>query len=311
MERVGPDERVGGVPPEAVRALLASVDACAGHATHASDLVDVPLTAERARWFKLDVSFALTAARHARFSVNDKGEPIAFRDRAERLLPRLGLPAGAIRRFFDVAAPGRVQTTLAVKWSAAREAPDRITLYLEELARDRHHAQIRRDVFGLGGLAAPAVPDGAVPVAVCIDYARGVPVAFKSYDMFVDGPGAANHAVPPALVDALAALPAHPVSGTRRYMLASRTAPDGTALGHKLLWITEVHRPELGQWAWAHVDAWRASWAQHAHPAVARALDELRARWAYGPGAFLSPDLVCLNADASGERELIVYVSLR
>ncbi|MFO0685367.1 MAG: hypothetical protein U0234_25135 [Sandaracinus sp.] len=305
-----PDEREGAVPVGALEALLRALDRCGGHGREAP-LVDLDEAARVARRFKLDVSFDFAPQKRARFSLNDKGEPAAFRARLRRALPAMGIDAQLLDRFLAIAAPGRVQTTVGVKWSADASAPERVSLYFEELYRDPAHAQIRDDVFALVGLEAPPVPEGARPVSVCIDCTREGPVALKSYDVLTDTPTTRAREVPPSLEEAVASLPFHPIHGARRYMIATRRAPTGRDLGHKLLWITEVHRPSLARWAWDQVDAWRRRWGTDVHPDVARALDELRGDPTFDDATFLYPDLVGLNTDASSEPRLLVYVSVR
>jgi len=306
-----PDAHEGPVPRQAIVDLFASVDGCAGRAIDATQLLDVDIARHVAGAFKLDVSFDFSPSRRARFSVNDKGEPEGFRARAERVLPTLGLPRHAVRSFFDIAPPGEVQTTLAVKWGDALDAPDRISLYYEELYRAASFPRIREAVFGIVDARAPAVPAGAEPVAVCVDYRAGEPVAAKTYDMFVQHPGEPPPYAPAALARAIDELPFHPINGTRRYMIAARHRRGGELVGHKLLWMTEIHRPALVEWAWRQFDAWRAQWGTGAHPDVQRAFDSLRQSWSHGPVAFLHPDLVCLNFDRAGSPELVAYVSVR
>ena len=306
----GPDERDGPVPDSAIQRLLASVDECAGRETGVAEWIDIAVASRAARRFKLDVSFDFGARRQARFSVNDKDEPEAFRERLLARLPSFGLARGVVREFFAIASPGRVQTTFGLKWGV-EGTRDRVSLYFEELAGDPESEQIRRDVFRLADVRVPPVPTGARPVSVCIDYVDGVPLAVKSYDVFTDRPGDVNPHVPDSVRGAVEALSLHPVNGTRRYMVASRHAPGGVELGHKLLWMSEVHRPQLANWAWDRVDAWRAEWGHHGPAAVTAAFDRLRRDWSFGDAAFLYPDLVGLNVGASATPELVVYVSIR
>jgi hypothetical protein len=305
----GPDVRSGPVRREAILALLGAVDACAGRAVLPNALLDVDLMAAEARRFKIDVSFDFSPGQHARFSINDKGEVEAFRRRLRRELPAMGVDARTLDAFLGVAAPGRVQTTLACKWGAV--GLDRISLYYEELARDRDAETIRRGVFGLAGLEPPPVPEGAEPVSVCIDLAQGVPLALKSYDVFVDRPGAPTDHVPESLREAVTSLPLHPVNGVRRYMVATRRDARGVDLGSKLLWVPEVHRPSLATWAWSYVDRWRETWGRGADDATTTALEALRRDPAFGDDAFLVPDLIGLNVAGRGTPELLVYVSVR
>jgi ferredoxin len=306
----GADERPASVPRAAIEDLLASIDDCAGRETGAARLVDIDVAARTAGRFKLDVSFAFTSARHARFSVNDKGEPEAFRERLLGAATAFHLDPARLRTQLAIAAPGVVQTTVGVKWRAEQAIPERVSLYFEELTRSADHPRIRSEVFGLLGVPAPPIPAGALPIAVCIDYSEDRLVAVKSYDAVADPNGGRASDVTEDLRAVRDALPFHPARGTRRYMLATRWAPGGVLTGRKLLWMTELHRASLLPWAWAEVDRVRESVARDVDPAAGAALDRLRASWAHAPDAFLFPDLVAFNV-GGGDDALIVHVSTR
>lgn len=293
----------GPVPVDVVRDLLASVSACVPGADPAP-LVDLDVAAAHLGRFKLDVSFALTrdGAPHARVSLNDKGEPEAFRERLRAVLPGLGVPIALLDAFLALSPPGQVQTTVSVKWTAGGGLPARVGLYYEELSE---HPELVPATLALAGLSdtLPALP----PVAVCLDVAGGRFAAGRHYHHVVD-----TREEQPAveLSDAMthlrASLPWHPRSGRRPWLYARRVGPAG---GTKLLWMTECHRPEDAAWAWGEVERLRATLGLPDGP-VARVLDGLRAGWRHD--AFLHPDLVSVNAGGDGEPEaLLVYVSAR
>lgn len=293
----------GPVPVDVVRDLLAAVPACVSGA-HADALVDLDVAAAHLGRFKLDVSFALTrdGAPHARVSLNDKGEPDGFRERLRAVLPGLGVPRDLLDAFFALSPPGRVQTTVSVKWGAAGGLPARVGLYYEELGA---HPELVPATLALAGLA-DELPD-LPPVAVCLDVAGGRFVAGRHYHHVVDHPGEEPAVVLSEPLSAVrAALPWHPRSGRRPWLYARRVGP---AAGTKLLWMTECHRPEDAAWAWGEVDRLRGALALPDGP-VARALDGLRAGWRHD--AFLHPDLVSINAGPDGQPDaLLVYVSAR
>lgn len=239
--------------------------------------VDLAVAEREARRFKLDVSFALGPSPSARLSINDKGEPAAFRAR---------LPA---HPFFALSPPGEVQTTVGLK-------PGRFTYYYEELAGHPRAAALHAGVFALAGVDARWE---GTPNAVAIDVdAAGRVLAAKDYTLVIEGPDDPTE---------LPELPIHPVNRTRRTMRARRFAPGGRLLGTKTLWVSEVHRPEHVAPAWALVDRLVAQLAVDDTP-----LRRLRAAWRWAPDTFLYPDLVSVNRDAAGDPEaLIVYVSAR
>ncbi len=303
--------RLGRVPPAAVADLLAAVDACAGRPLMAQALVDVDIAVAQARSFKLDVSFALTpdAAEGARFSLNDKGEPEAFRRRLVGHAEALGIDAALLAAQLRISPPGEVQTTLAVKWAPTR--PPRVTVYFEELTRSPRAEAIRRACFALGGVDMPPPPPGLDLVAACVDHSAGRAVAVKDYHLLTERAGTPPVALPAAVEPFRAPFGWHPVNGTRRFLLATRYAAGGGPIGSKLLWMSEVHRHETVGWAWAEVDRIRAA-MRLPESRVGRALDALRAAWAHAPGTFLYPDLVSLDVDADGTPQgLVVYVSIR
>lgn len=293
----------GPVPVDVVRDLLAAVPACVPGAS-ADALVDVDATAAHLARFKLDVSFALRrdGATHARVSLNDKGEPEAFRERLRAVLPGLGVPRDLLEAFLALSPPGRVQTTVSVKWGDAGGLPARVGLYYEELGA---HPELVPATLALAGLA-DALPD-LPPVAVALDVAGGRFVAGRHYHLVVDTP---DHEpavdLPEPVARVRASLPWHPRSRRRPWLWARRVGP---VAGTKLLWMTECHRPEDAAWAWGEVDRLRVELGVPEGP-VARTLAALRAGWRHA--AFLHPDLVSVDAGDDGAPEaLVVYVSAR
>lgn len=264
-------------------------------------LVDVSVASTALTRFKLDVSFA-THAEGARFSLNDKGEAAAFRERLRHQQAALGLPSADLERFFALSPPGEVQTTVGLKWGAEGGTPARVSLYFEELTRSPRGPELMRAVieaFG-GRLAPPAAP---TPAAVCVDWRDGAPCALKDYGMAVERSDAPAVTLPPALEAFRRAFPLDPDRGTRRYLVARRFDGDGQLTGHKLLWQSEAHTEAAAQRAWAHVD--------RLVPESPPALSRLRSTWKNGE-LFLYPDLVCLDVDATGSRQgIIVYVSVK
>ena len=285
---------------EALHDLLGAADACAGQPLPWRELVDFDVACREARRFKLDASFALDRGGRAvgRFSVNDKGEPVAFRERLLRFAP-------VLERQLGVSPPGEVQTTLAVKSNGVT------TLYFEELAACPRAEELRQQTFALAGAAAPPLPEGAAPVAVCLDWVGAEIAAAKTYAMVTERAGETPRALPREAAAYRELFEPHPVHGTRRYLLATRHAPGGAPRGSKLLWMSEVHRPVDVGWAWAAVARARARVAAPAS-AVSRALDGLVSGWSHAPDTLLYPDLVSLDLDAAGRATgLVVYVSVR
>ena len=153
---------------EAVRALLDATAACIEAPLHPApvELLDLACAARHARRFKIDVSFALSLDGRpaARFSVNDKGEPGAFR---ARLLDRSGvlaLPRERLEAFFALSPPGFVQTTVALKWAPGGGAPDTVSLYFEELALSPGGDRLVHAVLGPAlGVTPPPWPGLLLP----------------------------------------------------------------------------------------------------------------------------------------------------
>lgn len=275
-----------------------------------ASLVDLQVAAEQARRFKVDASFALdrSGAAHARFSVNDKGEPDAFRERLRRA--DLGLPAD-LDDYLAIAPPGEVQTTLGVKWSAAGGPPQRTTVYFEELQDCPRAAEIIDAVFrwGLHRPAPPAPP--LLPVSVCLDFSGGRVVAARDYHLVLESSDQAAVPLPAAQEEFRRGFALDPVRRTRRYLLARRFGPGGDPTGSKLLWVSEAHTPAAVAWAWSQVDRLRAAW-NLPETATSRAMGALRAGWRHGTAATLYPDLVSMDADATmTPRALLTYVSVK
>ena len=302
---------------EAVRALLDATAACIEAPLHPApvELLDLACAARHARRFKIDVSFALSLDGRpaARFSVNDKGEPGAFR---ARLLDRSGVLALARERleaFFALSPPGFVQTTVALKWAPGGGAPDTVSLYFEELALSPGGDRLVHAVLGPAlGVTPPPWP-GLAPVAVCLDHRGGRPVGGKDYWMVVDRedePLQPLPGLPPALRAHRARFPFEPRRRTRRFLVVRRFDRRGL-VGHKLMWMGEAQEARVAEFAWRHVDALIAEHAPPPSPTAA-ALDRLRRTWAHGGDAWLYPDLVSLDVDADGlPRRVLLYVSLK
>lgn len=287
----GPSARPGPVPGAAIDALLGALREAGGWIPVLDALLDRAVAARAARRFKLDVSFAL-GADGARFSLNDKDEPGAFRARLRSVLP-----GEALERFLALSPAGAVQTTVGVK--AKDGVLQRVSLYFEELPSGPAGEALRRAVLALAGVdVAPGLP----PVAVCLDLdAAGRVVAAKDYGL-IEGE-------PAPFPEERDRFPAHPVTGNRRFLYARRFAPGGAPAGSKLMWMSETHRPADVARAWAEVDRL----AEGLPPdRAARALARLRAGWSFAPGAFLHPDLLSVDRDAQGAvRAIVAYVSVR
>lgn len=275
-------------------------------------VVDWEVAAAEARRFKVDVSFVLGPAAHRpRFSLNDKGEPVPFRRRLERTLPTLGVPSDSLSAFFDLSAPGEVQTTASFKWEGERL--DRIGLYYEELSRSARGPALIAEVFQRAiGIDPPAPPPGTLPVAVCADLRDGAFVAARDYHLATDRPDD-----PTPLDDSWATiepfrerLPFHEAHGTRRFLMARRAVARGGSSGRKLMWMTECHLPSTAAKAWATVDELIAELGFDGPET--KALADLRRSWPDGDSLYLYPDLVSLNVDGDGQPEaLLVYVSMK
>jgi hypothetical protein len=297
--------------PSHMEALFEALDECFGGPAPWRSLVEWEVAVAEAPRFKVDVSFALGGARKARFSINDKGEPVAFRERVSRAVDALGLSPVLLERMFALSPAGQVQTTLGVKWDPGVALPERVSVYFEELAGSPHGERIRRELPQLAGVTAPALAPRARPNAVCLDFSRGEAVASKVYDVFVERPNDPRPELPPPLERLRDTLPFHAVMRTRRTMLAARFARGGELVGHKLFWMTELQDRKLVPAAWSELDRLRAEQNVAADPAVDAALARLRRRFSE-TDVFLFPDLIGLNVDAAGNTEsLVVHVSLR
>lgn len=305
--------RATPVSSAALDTLLGAVAAVIPGDVPGLGLVDRAVAAQHARRFKLDVSFALPlrtgVSSGIRFSVNDKGEPDAFRARLAGILPELGVPPERLAALLAVAAPGRVQTTAAVKFRPGSARPDRVTVYLEELHRDPDAEDLASGFFRAAGLdGAPAPIPGTRRAAVSADLAGGEVVGVRDYGMVETDD--ASVALPGPLSRWRDALPRHAFHGTRRFLVARRFDLAGRPAGDKLLWMLESHRPEAAAAAWRAVDE-RTADVVPGDP-VATALALLRASWTHAPGCFLHPDLVSLDVDRQGRADLLlVYVSVR
>jgi len=259
-------------------------------------------TPRRGSGLTLDGSLSLRGDGRdvARFSVNDRGAPAGFRARLRELAAGWGFPSPALLdAFFAVAPPGRVQTTVGVK--AAGAAPDRVSLYFEELtmAPDRGRA-IADATAGLTGLPGGDDP----PMAVALDVSRAGVVAFKRYVAAVDLPDRPGAPPLPGSLEAYRRrLPFR--RGERRLLIATRTDPGGVLRGRKLLWVPEVRQSGDVRAVWGTVGSLRRA-LRLPLTRSSRALDLLAADGA------MYPDLVSLDADGDGVPEgLTVYVAVR
>lgn len=283
----GPSVREGSIPAGALDALLGALREAGGWVPELDALLDRAVALREARRFKLDVSFA---PRGARFSLNDKGEPEAFRARLRAVLPGL-----VLERFLALSPPGAVQTTVGVKANAGQI--ERFSLYYEELPPGEEGERLRRAVLALAGVDAPA--PGHPAVAACVDLdPRGAVLAAKDYALLEGEEG--------PFPEERARFPSHPITGNRRFLYARRFAPGGVRTGTKLMWMSETHRPADVARAWAEVDRLRAGLPPNG------ALERLRAGWSFAPEVFLHPDLLSVERDAEGRaRGVLVYVSVR
>lgn len=305
---------MSGVPVAAVERLLASAEDSAAGSLRPGwpELLDVAVAAEHAPRFKVDVSFAVLGVGEggARFSVNDKGEEAAFRERLRANASALGIPPTLLEAFLSLSPPGAVQTTLGVKWRDDGGAPERVTLYHEELFRSSQGSSIIAALFAAAGVAkAPPPRRGLQPGAVCVDITDGSVVGLKDYWIATETDRDAAITLPEPLEAFRRATPFSTERGTRRYLVARRFTAEGHPAGHKLLWMSEAHDSAAAERAWAFVD--RARRDLKLPPSrPARAMDVLRDSWCHP--ALLYPDLVSLDLDPD-ERPcgLTVYVSLK
>lgn len=277
-------------------------------------LVDVRVAADQARRFKLDVSFSLALAGEpkARFSINDKGEPQAFRERLLRSSGALGVDRLRIEEFFALSPPGAVQTTMAVKWGAVGGQPERFSLYFEELCLAPEGPPLIEKVtrFALG-VGAPPPWEGLDPVAVCIDIEEDRIVGVKDYWMATELADAPLVALSPRLEQFRRELPISPFQKTRRYLLARRLGPGGERTGAKIMWMSEAQVPEAAQLAWSRVDALCRDLTLPV-TRTSESLAALRRDWPSDADCYLYPDLVSLDVGPDDTvRRLLVYVSVK
>lgn len=295
--------------PLATRELFAALDACFGGHAPWQGLVDLE-TLSRARGFKLDVSFSFVKERWARFAINDKGEPHAFRTRLWEKAGELGLSLPILDQLLAISPAGELQTTVGVKWRSGEAPAARVSVYLEELSDSPSGAEIRRGVLALAGAEAPALERHASPNSVCIDFSAGAIVGSKTYDAFLERPGDEAPPLPAVLARVRDDLPFHLVNGTRRTLLARRFDSRGNLVGCKLFWMTELHDESSTHTAWIRFDRLFERFGGDANPFVVLALAELRER-CRERGDLLFPDLVGINLDGAGAGNLVVHVSIR
>ena len=299
------------VPEPFWRGLLGAFEACHGRSGAWRPFVEPALLSRAAAAFKLDVSFVSGPGRHARFSVNDKMEPLGFRQRLQRQGASVGCRSQVLQDFFAVAAPGEVQTTLGVKYLGGSATPNRVSLYYEELSQTDRGSEIRASTFGLLGLQPPPLAVGYAPNAVCIDYRDGLVVGAKCYDVTLERQGSAPAPLPSCLDQIRSRLPWHPTMNTRRYMRVHRVDAGGADAGCKLLFMTEVHEPAHARRAFAFAAALLEQYGP-VDDVVQSAFDQLADATATATHHFYFPDLIGLNVDATGKPEsAVVHVSVR
>ncbi|MEZ4226381.1 MAG: hypothetical protein R3B13_35880 [Polyangiaceae bacterium] len=289
--------------------LCDAFDACLGRTGAWQPWVDASVQARTAGAFKLDVSFAFDGRRHARFSINDKLEPEAFRERLASNRAHLGSSREVLDEFFGLAQPGEVQTTLGLKYLANSATPDRVSLYYEELGQSARGIELRAHTFARFGLRAPDLEPDFGANAVCIDFRGGQMLGAKCYDVTVERHDTPARTLPSGLADFRDRLPFHPDTGTRRYMLARRFDHAGAWVGSKLLFMTEVHAAAHAARSFALVEQLLAG--APVHPEVQRAYESL-ARAPAESGRYFFPDLVGRDVTPEGRVvSHVVHVSVR
>lgn len=304
------------VSQRALRTLLESVagSIAAPISPDPLSLVDLRVAADQARRFKVEVSFALALSGEptARFSINDKGEPEAFRERLLRSSGALGVDRQRMEDFFALSPPGAVQTTVAVKWSAAGGRPERLSLYCEELCLSPEGPPLIEKVtrFGLG-VGAPPPWNGLDPIAVCVDIEGDRVVGVKDYWMATEVTDAPLVPLSPRLEQLRRELPISPSQKTRRYLLARRLGPGGERTGAKIMWMPEAQAPEASELAWSRFDALCRDLALPV-TRTSESLAALRRAWPSDADCHLDPDLVSLDVGPDDAvRRLVVYVSVK
>ncbi len=269
-------------------------------------LVEPATLQAHARSFKMDVSVDLSDLQRIRWSLNDTGEPEAFRARLRALWSELADPAW-LERFLAISPPGGAQTTASFKWEADGSGPSRLGLYFEELHLDPQAARIHGQVARLAMGSVPG-PLQLPLAAVCMDLRAGEPAGFKDYWLALDHlPAEAG----PHLQALWSRLPTHPRTGERRGLYVRRFDRRGRAAGERLLWVTECTRTEDIPRTWACLDDLGGThWGKRLHgwPELRRWIEG----WPTDPGTFLYPDLVAFNVDPGGEPAGVqVYLSLK
>lgn len=307
MKRPGPDTRDGPVSRDAVRALLVLLYSQSADIPDLSPLIPLAPVARHARRFKLDVSVDLSPGGLPRASINDTGEPEAFRERLRRTGAIHAISTERLDAWFALCRPGDCQATLSLKWGSSGARPRRTGLYYEELFRHPSGRRLWADAFRWAGCPLPE-PLPGIDGAVCVDLDGDRIVGIKDY-WIEEGslPGFA----PESLKEFLAAVPAHPRTGERRFLFARRFDPDGELTGFKLLWMTEAGRPEYATLAWRAMSELQKRFAGGATPNYTRMRRWVEA-WPYSDDCIPYPDLISLNTNAAGEPQgLIAYVSVK
>lgn len=287
------------VPVAAVERLLGLLSAQGVQLPPDEHLLTAQGCAPFMRQFKLDVSLSLRAGSAPRASVNDSGEPEAFRQRLLSRPERLGLTPTTLQHFLALCPPGAAQTTLSLKW----EQPLRTTLYFEELPRHPDPEALCSALFATYGVPCP--PSKRPLMAIAVDFVQDTPATLKVY-RHIDLQREPEAAPGPA-----ALLTRHPHTGEKRAMLAHRFDLDGRLRGDKVLWVTEANTPALAAQAWRSAARLAKRLSLHRSPnwQLAKQLVE---RWPQGLGCVPYPDLISFNRDAGGAIEdLILYVSLK
>ena len=251
--------------------------------------------------FKLDVSVSLREDAVPRFSINDTGEPNAFRQRMHAQIEHIGISPNTLLSFFDLCPPGMAQTTLSLKW----EHPLRCTLYFEELTEHESPMNLREQWYQhfYGPLHPPASDKPLV--ALGADFIRDQLVATKEYVLSDLNQPSDQHRTLAQLI------PSHPSSKQKRVLLAQRYDAHGRDIGEKILWVTEGNTPYLAAKTWKDVSRIVRSLSLH-KTRNWRMLVEWIRDWRWGPACVPYPDLVCFNRQPNGMIEdLILYVPLK
>jgi len=304
-----PDLRDGEVPQDALDALWSWVARHPPALQHLRAAIPTDVARRHARTFKSDISLDLAHLDDVRWSVNDQGEPLAFRLRVVPQLQALGVPTSLLAPFFAAGEMGQHQTTLAMKWEGdgpRGPSPDRIGLYYDGLFHAREAEAIRRVVAGLAdGPIPPRLPGPMLGAA--IDLVGDRVTGFKDYFVQGDVPVAE---MAPALQDVFHRVPPDPRNSHRMRVYARRFR-QGDPAGQRLGWLPENVRAEHHGLMMDHIEALVTPWGE-----AAAAWPEVRAwieAWdTEALGCFVMPGAVAFNVDAAGRpRSVQLYLSVR